>query len=324
MKAFFWGTRGSLPASTNTSDIKHKLHYALQLTQGRHFSSANEIDEWIEEKFPFWVGHTYGTNTPCVELIHSGNETIFFDAGTGIRDYAWQHVNSPHSSRPHVFHIFLSHFHWDHIQGLPFFFPAYDKKNTIFIHGFHKNIEAVLKKQMEEPFFPISMEKMAANIQFITHRLDESIKVNDFKVSGFKQEHPGDSYGYRLEKQDKVFVYSTDASHKPEAFSKDRAYIQFIKNADLLIFDAMFTFEEAMGKKEHWGHSSNVIGIELASKAKVKHIVLFHTDPLETDAFLDNYYKNSLKYRELHSTDKFNNNYPYQITLAYDQLAINF
>ncbi|HSO66844.1 MAG TPA: MBL fold metallo-hydrolase, partial [Desulfatirhabdiaceae bacterium] len=123
MKAFFWGTRGSLPASFLSEQIRLKLRHVLRLAQNQGLKTQEAIDSFID-RLPFPLQGTYGTNTSCVE-IQGGCETIICDAGTGIRDFGQALVKESGGPFRHVFHLFLSHLHWDHIQGFPFFIPAY-------------------------------------------------------------------------------------------------------------------------------------------------------------------------------------------------------
>ena len=122
MEIYFWGTRGSLPASIDFGDIQKKLKSAIQIAIDKGLSNASDIDQFIEKDLPFWIKGTYGTNTPCVE-IRDGNSTLILDAGTGIRDLGLIKVADKSVTPPYDFHILISHPHWDHIQGFPFFIP---------------------------------------------------------------------------------------------------------------------------------------------------------------------------------------------------------
>ena len=182
-----------------------------------------------------------------------------------------------------TFHIFLSHFHYDHIQGIPFFAPAYAPSNRVVFHGGHQGIEGFLRQQMKEPFFPIGFDTFGASISFEEHKPGDTIEVCDSRITLFEQNHPGMSYGYRIENGKSAMVYSTDCEHTNEAHLKDYPFLDFIRNANLLVFDAPYTLSESIGNREHWGHSSNVMGVELAARAEVEKLAIFHHDPNATD-----------------------------------------
>ena len=132
-----------------------------------------------------------------------------------------------------------------------------------------------------------------------------------------KQIHPGGCFGYRFEKDGKVFVYSTDAEHSLESHKKDYEYVEFIRDADVVIFDAMYSHIEAMDSKLHWGHSSNLTGVELAERAGVKHLVLFHSDYKYDDFELEKFLADTKKYLSIHSS-----NSKMKITTAYDGMEL--
>ena len=205
---------------------------------------------------------------------------IIFDAGSGIRPLGQEFAKA--GLRNTTFHIFISHLHYDHIQGIPFFIPAYDPSNKIIFHGAHEELEIGIKNQMRPPYFPIDMDSFNAEVTFEIHQADEKVEVCNSVISLFKQDHPGVSYGYRMDHGSKSVVYSTDAEHKNAAHSKEYPYVEFIRGADLLIFDAPYTHSQSIGNREHWGHSSYVMGVELAA-GEVKTLAIFHHDPGSSD-----------------------------------------
>ena len=241
----------------------------------------------------------YGGNTSCVEVRADG-ELIILDAGTGIRQLGRQ-LQEEFGARPMQMTILISHTHWDHIQGFPFFSPAYDQQNQVRILGFEgprKGVEATLSIQMESPYFPISMEAMPGNIHF------EELKTLDFSigkvpVKAHFMNHPGVCVGYKLLTSAGTIVYfpdnelfgrlkSVEAAHLRQehtdfARKQDAKLAEFIAGADVVISDAQYTAAEYA---EHlgWGHSCVDDVVELAIASKVKHLFLFHHDPDHTDA----------------------------------------
>jgi len=154
---------------------------------------------------------------------------LLLDSGSGIRDFG----NSIMQSKkfPCTFHIFMSHVHWDHIQGFPFFIPGFIKGNKVKIYGFHDNIEKVFIDQQTPPFFPVPLEYMQAEKQFIQLSLEKEYEIAGFKVRGISQNHPGGSYGYSFEKNNKKIIYSTDSEHDLDRYDLIQPFIEFFKDS---------------------------------------------------------------------------------------------
>jgi len=311
MRVHFWGTRGSLPASLNAARVRAKIIGALRAAQGKVFGDDRELAAFVDRELPFSIRGSYGGNSSCIE-IRGGEDYVICDAGTGLRDFG----NSLAGARG-VFHIFISHLHWDHIQGFPFFTPAYIPGNRIKIYGFHPGLEAAFATQQSPPFFPIPLPAMRAEISFHPLRVDEIYEFAGFQVRGARQHHPGDSYGYRFTKNGRSVVYSTDSEHKKEAECSNYAYLDFIRDTDLLIFDAQYTLLDAIGDKEDWGHSSNVIGVEMAVEAGVKRLCLFHHEHTYDDETFDELLADTRTYLKIQSETS-----AMEICLAYDGLEI--
>ncbi|MBU1932101.1 anti-sigma factor antagonist [Patescibacteria group bacterium] len=313
MRIYFWGTRGSLPSSITAEMVRAKIHKAIKEAQKRSLETDEAVVEFINN-LPFSVRGSYGCNTSCVQ-IRGAEEYIICDAGTGLRDLGNYIMKSGKS--PGIFHIFMSHLHWDHIQGFPFFTPAYIHSNQINVYGFHHELEEVFTGQQDNPNFPVPLKAMSADIKFKVLELDKEYEIAGFKIKGTKQNHPGDSFGYSFERGGKRIVYSTDAEHKKEAESEGYSFLDFFKNADLLIFDAQYSLSDAIDIKENWGHSSNLVGVELSVKAKVKRLCLFHNEPTCDDERLDRFLNDTREYLKIHAES-----YPLKIDLAYDGLEI--
>ncbi len=258
----FWGTRGSIS------------------TPGR-----------ITEK--------YGGNTPCVAVTYEDTK-IILDAGTGMRPLGIElseDFNKEEGPAP-CFHLFLSHTHWDHIQGFPFFLPVFIKDTKLTIHGSHhkeRYIESILKNQMDSGYFPVSMSDVAADVS-IQEISEEVIALGPVVVDWQEQHfHPGGSVRYRLNADGKRIVYATDVelnlifdpnSKEPDKEALAQEYRDFIYEADLLIADGQYTEEEYL-TKVGWGHTSISLLLEIANQSKVKQLAVFHHDPQHSDKFLD-------------------------------------
>lgn len=239
----------------------------------------------------------YGGNTSCVEVRADG-EVIVLDAGTGIRLLGLS-LAQEFNGQPLNLTLLLTHTHWDHIQGFPFFVPAYDPKNTVRILGYEgarQGLAATLGAQMESPYFPVGMRELPGNIS-IEELRDMEFSVGTVRVRAMFVNHPGICVGYRLETSGGSVVYIPDnepflrlRSKPPEAGAKtlefareqDAKLVEFVRDADVLIMDSQYDaseYEAHIG----WGHSCVDDVAELATRAQVKQLFLFHHDPTHDD-----------------------------------------
>lgn len=227
----------------------------------------------------------FGGNTTCISFLrHSNNRISILDAGTGIRALG-KHINKNYPEQNDI-NITFTHFHWDHIQGLPFFDPAYNPNQTINIAalgegGQFTDLREIFKNLMLEEYFPIQLENMGAKFNF---DFKEASVYEDkgFVLKTIKQNHPGGSFGYRVETEGCIIVVCTDLEHG-DTINED--IVAFAKDADLLIHEAQYTDEELLTHKG-WGHSSFNQAIEVAERAGAKQLIMTHHDPDHDDEFL--------------------------------------
>jgi len=230
-----------------------------------------------------------GGNTSCVE-VRAGKSILIFDGGTGLRQLGKTLVKE----MPFTAHLFFSHVHWDHIQGFPFFDPAFVAGNSIHLYGGNnvsRTLEETLAGQMDHPSFPVHLTQMGATMTF--HNLYEGqvleiVEGGDrVKISTGAGNHPNGVWAYRTEHGGKSVVYATDTEHYAVV---DPKLSKLAAGADVLIYDAQYTPEEyagtagSGGPKTGWGHSTFVEAAKLAKAAAVKQLVLFHHDPMQNDA----------------------------------------
>lgn len=230
--------------------------------------------------------YQFGGNTSCVLVTFDNGRIAILDAGTGIRKLGREMLAHGIEQYDNVF-IALSHTHWDHIQGFPFFTPAYSPQRhfTITISGRESkitNLEGIFATQMQHEFFPVSLSEMGAHISFWQPEITDFTAPSGIKVYASKHSHPGNAYGYRITEGTTTLVYCTDVEHGETI---DPNVVKLAQNADLLIHDAQYTPGELKGKKG-WGHSSWEQAIEVALQANVKKLALFHHDPDHDDGFL--------------------------------------
>ena len=223
-----------------------------------------------------------GGNTSCIE-VRCGGETIIFDSGTGLRPLGIALARKG----PVQASLFLSHYHWDHIAGLPFFAPAYDPKSELTIHGAMRrgrDVRQILSGQMIDPYFPVDLGALNAHLRFVTLQDGGEAHVGKAVLRAAELNHPGGALGFRLEHEGKTMVYATDFEHGTAA---DERLVELSRGADLMVFDAQYTPAEYEGNgvasKKGWGHSTYAVGAALARRAGVKRLALYHHAPERDD-----------------------------------------
>jgi phosphoribosyl 1,2-cyclic phosphodiesterase len=312
----FWGTRGSLPVALTAEEVRRKVVAALVAAKGQAFAGQHDVQAFVD-RLGFAVAGTFGGHTSCVELVTGGGEFVICDLGTGVRPFG-QAVQDKHgSSTPQTYHVFVSHLHWDHIMGLPFFMPAYVPGNRIRFYGGHAELEAALRRQQDPPSFPVDFTTFSADIEFMRLEPGRRYEIAGMGVTAKLQRHPGDSYGYRFESGGRTVVYSTDSEHDLSDAKATAGFVEFFRDADVVIFDAMFSLAEEATTCADWGHSSNVVGVELCQAAGVKQLCLFHHKPGSDDDTLARILEDT---RRLESLTR--NETPLTVSAAYDGMVI--
>jgi phosphoribosyl 1,2-cyclic phosphodiesterase len=224
-----------------------------------------------------------GGNTPCVEVV-AGRDRFILDAGTGIRKLGEKLAAEGALETTLLF----SHLHWDHIQGLPFFAPVYDRRARIAIVGPRSGemtLSRALEHQMTAPVFPVRLDDLPAELSFRHVKHGESFACGGATIRVARLHHPGGVLAYRIEQGGASVVYATDTEH--HAATADPALVDLAREADVLVYDAMYTEAEYRGERGPsrlgWGHSTWEAGVRVAKEAGVRELVLFHHDPTRTD-----------------------------------------
>ena len=314
----FWGTRGSLPVALTTRALQAKLVLALVAASGKKLDTQQKAWRFVENELDFAVSHTFGGHSPCVQIDCGGDEYVLCDLGSGARPFGNTVIATRGAQTPAVYHVFMSHVHWDHIMGFPLFSPAYIPGNRIRIYGCHDLLEAAFRRQHGAPSFPVEFDQLAAQIEFIRLEPGRSYDVAGLSVRAMLQAHSGDSYGYRFEHGGKSVVYSTDSEHKLEDQELTNAFVEFFRNADLVIFDAMYALADAVSVKADWGHSSNIVGVELCQTAGARRLCLFHHEPMYSDNRIYKVWRDTRRLEELTRTGT-----PLEVLAAYDGLEVS-
>ena len=231
-----------------------------------------------------------GGNTPCVEVRAQGHRLIL-DGGTGLRGLGQRMAAEPGPLRAHML---FSHQHWDHIQGFPFFRPAFVPGAELHMYGpvaedGLTTLRDTLRAQMTSPCFPVPFGALAAELRFETVRDSDDLQLGPFEVQMRALVHPQGSLGYRIEVGGRKLCFATDTEHPSEGL--DEALLDLAREVDVLIYDAMYTTDEYEGRngpcRKGWGHSTTDAAVQIARASGAKRLFLFHHDPGHNDRFID-------------------------------------
>lgn len=250
-------------------------HLMLQFFKSG-YREATDVKAFLSSQGITGVGG-YGTATTCVE-IHSSSQQIIIDAGSGLRTLSEEMVKGPAGKGRAEIHIFLTHFHWDHLLGLPFFAPHFIKGNKIHYYAVQPELEAMVKVKFTKPLFPVAFENLPADIHF--HQLEprKKIKLGDLEITPYKLDHPDPCWGYRIESQGKAYAHCVDTEGTRNSREALGADLPLYQDADLMFYDAQYTLPE-LAEKANWGHSAAQIGLDIAFRENIKHVLFAHHDP---------------------------------------------
>ena len=314
----FWGTRGSLPVAQTGPAIRRKVARALLAAEGRRFTGADEAEAFVEAELDFATGATYGGATTCVEIDNEGGSFFVCDMGSGLREFGLDALKRCTGGHERSYNFFMSHLHWDHIMGFPFFAPAFDPGAKIVIHSGHVDAEEALRRQQEEISFPVPFDWLKARIEFMTVEPGKSYEVDGVSVEVMEQHHSHTSYGYRFTHANgKIAVFSTDSEHKLDRIAGEADVAHFFRDADLVICDTMYSLADSVSMKEDWGHSSNIVAVDLCHAARAKRLALFHHEPIYSDEDIQRIHAETIRYEELTRVDE-----RLDVLCAYDGLQV--
>jgi phosphoribosyl 1,2-cyclic phosphodiesterase len=314
MQVKFWGTRGSIPTAMSNDDMRSRV---VRVAKAVLEHGGGDVEAAVDA-MPFHLRGTYGGESSCVQIDTGGDEYIVCDMGSGARRFALDCLGRHGPGTPQTYNVFQSHVHWDHIMGFPFFIPAYIPGNKIRIHGCHDVLEQAYRGQQSDPCFPVHFDFLASSIDFVKLEPEQTYEIGGVTVTPFRQLHHGDSFGYRFEQDGKTIVYSTDSEHKLEDQKETDYFLRYFRDADVVVFDSMYSLAEATSLKEDWGHSSNMVAVELCQMANVKQLCLFHHEPIYSDEQIDQVLSETRRYEEINR----GNQAPLSVLASYDGLVV--
>ena len=318
MRVTFWGTRGSLPTPLRADAVYEKIVGALLAANGTTFETAEAAGKFVEKELLFPARGTYGGATSCVEIALESDQYLVCDMGSGLREFAIDSMRRSAEGHPKVYNFLMSHLHWDHIMGFPFFAPAFDPEVTVRVFGGHLELEQALRRQQEKISFPVPFDWLKARFEFNTLTPGNRTEIAGARVELIEQEHDNKSFGYRVTMGGKSVVYCTDLEHKLERMSQEEDHVAFLQDADLVIFDTMYSLSDAITIKQDWGHSSNVVAVDLCHRAGVDCLVMYHHEPAHNDETIHRIHQETIRYEELTRASK-----PLKVLCAYDGLQVS-
>lgn len=280
MNIRFWGVRGSIPTPLTPQQVRGKITAVIQRIQQKDLVSSDSRERFIAS-LPEWIFGTTGGNTPCVEVTTELGTKIICDAGSGIRALGKNGV----PPKDLHYHMLFSHFHWDHIQGLPFFDYAYNPKASFDIYSPWENMRTILSNQMVNPYYPVTIDAFSKNFTYHTVDPSQGFPVGEVTCHTVKMAHPGGSYSYAIEENGHKFVYATDVELVSDDFTKSPEKSAVFQDADVLVIDSQYTVEEAF-RKQNWGHSAFCYAVDFAALWNIKKLYLFHHEPTYDDQML--------------------------------------
>ncbi len=297
----FWGTRGSIPTAYDSAAQHEAMVSALANASAADIGSREAAEAYLARSGDGRPPVRYGGDTTCVEFRNSDGGRIIIDFGSGVRRFGGAAIaaDGPVSGRP--FSFLMTHMHWDHVQGFPFFAPCFIPGNVVRISGGHgaTALKDALFGQMKPPYFPVPVDAMQAQISFPEVSADQPFEMEGFQVTPFLLRHGGGSYGYRMDFGGASVVFASDAEHDLNDLVPDYPYVKWAKDADLLVFDAQYSLADLVLHKEDWGHSSGLVAVDLAHLANVKNVLLTHHDPAASDKVIDGIAQQTQEYEEM-------------------------
>lgn len=299
MKIKLWGVRGSIPSPEIPKVRENSIRELFKSFFEAGFSCEAELEKFLLDQPRHKLGG-FGGNTPCVQVHHEG-VALVIDCGSGLRNYGYDVVRNMKNKSALETHILMTHFHWDHLMGLPFFVPLFIPQNNIHIFSPDPMLEQVIKTLFRKPYFPVSFEQLPSIIHFHVIEPRVASKIQGFEVTPYMLDHPDPCWGYKITRDGQSYAHCVDTEAKRTTQEELGADLPLYQNIDLMVFDAQYSLLE-QHEKVNWGHASATFGIDIALREKIKKVAFMHHDPVSSDEKIEGaeaeakrYYQNELR-----------------------------
>jgi phosphoribosyl 1,2-cyclic phosphodiesterase len=315
MKLKVWGSRGSIPAPLTPQELESKTEAYIQEFCHSPFYPEKNIPGFMAQK-KIGSGQSFGGNTTCVELI--AEDSLIIDGGSGLRLKGNQLLSGPCGKGKGVVHIYMTHFHWDHLMGIPFFVPIFIPGNEIHFYSVDDALEEAIKLVFSKPYFPVPFAALGAKVHF--HKIEPRVAttIAGFELTPYQLDHPDACWGAKICHQGKNYAHIVDNEGKRVGRGELGDDLPLYQNIDLMYFDAQYSFDDLM-KRIDWGHSSAFIGMDIAFREKVKKVIFTHHDPSATDTQLIQMMENDSDYYKIQQSL---HQHKFEWTFAYDGMEV--
>lgn len=276
LKAKFWGTRGSIPAPHAPDYTTTRITQLLERFFKQGHTKADEIPQFLKQVDKSELGG-YGGNTPCVEIFNNTDQVVI-DGGSGIRALGQKMMGGPCGLGRGEVHIFFTHFHWDHLIGLPFFIPLFVPGNKIHMYSVQDYLPTAIQTIFRRPYFPVEYEKLPTKIEYHLLEPRHPHRHGSLTLTPYQLDHPDPCWGYRIESQGKSLAYCVDTEGLRVSRQELDKDLPLYLGADAMIFDAQYTLLEAT-ERVNWGHAAATIGLDIAMREGIKQVAFMHFDP---------------------------------------------
>lgn len=280
MRIKIWGVRGSLPAPMTPAVFEGRVRDLLELFAESKSKTRADVQKFLAD-LPHHKRSSFGGDTPCLE-VKTPQTQVIVDGGSGIRRLGYEMLGGPCGKGQGATHIFFTHFHWDHLLGLPFFVPVFIPGNVIHVYAVQPELPEVIRQLFRKPFFPVPFEQLGA--KFVFHQLEprKPLVLGDLTMTPYRLDHPDPCWGYRFEHGGKVFSHCVDTECTRVGREELGEDLKLYQGVDLMTFDAQYTLMETI-EKMNWGHAAASLGLDLAMREGIKRVLFMHHDPASSD-----------------------------------------
>lgn len=273
-----WGARGSLPSPLEPWALEAHIRNLLSdfITLSNQARKKVDLKKFLEERPRHRLGG-YGGNTPCVE-ISSASQHLIIDGGSGIRPLGYEMMKGSCGKGMGEAHIFFTHFHWDHLIGLPFFTPIFVPGNKIHVYAVQPELKEIFHTLFKKPYFPVPLHQLGSKIEY--HQLEprKPFTLGDVTLTPYQLDHPDPCWGYRIESGGRVYSHCVDTECTRVSREELGLDLPLYQGVDTMVFDAQYTLMESI-ERVNWGHAAASLGLDIALREGIQRVVFIHHDP---------------------------------------------